>query len=1181
MKWTDKQIDAFSLDNREILVSAAAGSGKTAVMVERILRLITDEENCTDIDRLLVVTFTKKAAESMREKIRKELEKRLSANPDNEHLQRQMLLINHAHISTIDSFCSFIVRNYFYLTDDVSSNYRIGDDSELKLIEADVLSRVLEDEYKTENPVFLEFVDYFATGKNDMPLEEIIMSLYQYSQSHENPKAWLSSCEEVYVNFENDISFIEQTVKSLINENLREAIKVSEYALSVCDDTYGPFMYRANFESDIDLLEAINKEEDIYQVFNLLKNLKFSRLSGKKGDGVSDELKDYCKELRKQVKKSVDELKDTFAYADFDVIVADIQRCISPVKELIRIVIRYSGELLKEKKDRNIYGHADISHIALDILKDKDGALSPARLQLHQLFDEIFIDEYQDSNRLQEEILYNLTSFVENEPKRVFMVGDVKQSIYSFRMACPDLFIHKLNTFTETDSKQQKVFLSHNFRSRKQVTDTVNFVFNRLMNESISGIRYDHTQRLQYAANYEPQEEQCYKTEVLHMALDDDDINKYEAEAYMIGDKIRSLIDGDEPMYITDRHEGIRRRLRYSDIAIIVRNQKDVVNPIRKVLMDEFGIPVSSTSNEDFFSSYEINLVLNYLKILDNPLQDFPLCAVLMSPIAGLSASELAKIRLESGKSLLFDCLNTVSESENISHETKEKINSFFDCYNRLRKMVPFTSLHNLIWEFYEQSGTEAFMAALPGGKKRLENLNKLINKAVSFENNGYRGLFEFLRYIERLIELDIKSEESESTSPDSDSVTIMTMHKSKGLEFPVCIVAGLSKKFNMTDERASVLLHQNLGIGLNSVDVVRRTSTKTIFKRLISKQKHIEKYGEEIRILYVAMTRAEEKLILCCCHKEKENISDHGYFGRFDILKGSSYWSWLKNLIDVNSGLFMEKEYTFSNLERINEYNKSLRLSESSHKSEFVIDENEDDILEGPKFVYTGQAEDDLNKVSVTVLKQAYLDLQDEGGMLESANLIEIEPEYPIIPKFLQESKGLTGAQRGTIYHSLLEHWDYALPVNRQSIDKFVLELYSKKIFTKEEYSVIDSDKIISFLNSELGMRMKHAFDNGKLKREQSFSVILRKTEEEFNFIESDSLMQGIIDAYFVENDEIVIVDYKTDVIKENDVTVLADKYAMQLKCYKYALEKLTGIRVKEIWIYSLFSDKCIKIDS
>lgn len=1176
MKWTAKQEQAFSLKNREILVSAAAGSGKTAVMVERILNIVTGEPY-VDIDKLLIVTFTKKAAESMRIKIRKELESRLKANPTDEHLQRQMLLINHAHISTIDSFCSFIVRNYFYLTDNVSSNYRIGNESEIKLLQADVLKEVLESEYKKGDDSFLSFVDYFATGKNDLPLENVILSLYKYAQSHENPTAWLNNCLEIYKEFDVNSYGLGAFIKRIIDTYIENAVKETEITLEILERPDGPYMYYDNLCDDIRILGEIKDADDLNKSIHLLENLKFSTLSRKKDAGVSDELRELCKGRRDSVKKSVSEIKDIFAYADWDSVLEDITRCKDQAAELVRVTLLFSDELLKLKKKRSIFDHGDVAHIALDILRQDE---SPAKKQLSELFDEIFIDEYQDSNRLQEELLYSIAKEV-GDSHRVFMVGDVKQSIYSFRMACPDLFINKLRSFTESDSPFQKVFLSNNFRSRKQVVDFVNYVFENLMEKNIAGIDYDDTQKLICSSSYLPEESVDYKTELLHFEKDDEEIDSFEAEGYMIGSRIMELMNPENPLYVTERKTGIKRKLEYNDICILIRAQKDVVYPIKHVLENEFGIPVSSASVETFFESFEVGFAVNYLKILDNPYCDFPLTSVLLSPVIGVTAEDMAVIRSEDKKSSIYTLIKNAVSSDSLDVNLKNKISDFLECFNRLRISVNYQPVHKLIWQLYDLTGLEAFVSAMPSGENRLRNLKKLVNYTIDFENTDYHSLFDFLRYIEKIIEYDIQTGGQESPVSSDNSVKIMTMHKSKGLEFPVVFLAGLNKGFNFSDERAGVLLHPELGIGFDSIDTAKRTRRKSIMKRLIHKQMHIDKYGEEIRILYVAMTRAEEKLILTCCHDKKNPIEQDSMLSYFDILKAKRYWDWLKKTLGDVNPLCDIKTFMYDDFIRIHEENK-LRRQVEIDSSEKIIDDVVDyEWINNLDHVYESKLDDSFKKISVTYLKEQY-NLKDEEGELQiSESLIEKEVEFPIIPEFLKETEGLSGAQRGLIYHSVLEHWDYDLSDSKEEILCFCHKLFEKGIFTDEEISVINPIKISRFLNNRIGKRMKKAYLDNKLKREASFSVILNHKDQGFDFIDQDVLLQGIIDAYFEEDDQLVIVDYKTDYLPDGDINYLVEKYSMQLKCYAYALEKITGKKVKETWIYSLYCDDSIKIDS
>lgn len=1178
MNWTNEQTKAISLKNGQILVSAAAGSGKTAVMVERIIRLIT-EEPYVDIDKLLVVTFTRKAADSMRDKIRRALERLLRENPENEHLQRQLLLINHAHISTIDSFCNFIVKNYFYLLDDVSSNYRIAQNEELSLLETDVLNSLLESEYKRNDPDFIYFVDYFANKKNDIPLEKLINSLYKYSQSHENPTGWLNACVANYENASSTYTYNSTLINGIIENYIKNAIELTEKILAIVEKPEGPSIYYNSIMNDLENLRKILLEDDLVMRISYIESLEFKRLSSKKNPDESDELREKCKNERNNVKASIIELKKLICFDNPEIVIEEMMSCIKPIKELVRLTIKFGEELFLQKKKKNLYGHNDIAHMALEILSDDGVDISHAKKQLGDLFFEIFIDEYQDSNRLQEKILYSVAKKI-NDKKRVFMVGDVKQSIYKFRMACPEMFIEKLYRFTDEESSCQRVILSNNFRSRKQLVDFVNSVFEKLMIKDIGGFDYDNNQKLVYSADFYPVKSDEYRPELLHYCKMDENQNTYEAEAYMIGARIHELINGSKPLMVKDEASGKLRTLKYSDISILLRSKKDVAGIIKKVLEEEFSIPVVSNTATSFFDSFEISLVLNYLKILDNPYVDYPLAMILLSPLGNFNPEELSEIRLINNEVRLFENLKSAVNSKSLNDYVKNKVLVFMDKYEALRLKLPYSSVHEIIWELYEQYGIEAFVSALPVSEHRLGNLNKLLNYAIEFENNNSRSLFDFLRYVEKIIKLDLDINEQSEGENNENAVKIMTMHKSKGLEFPVVFLAGLTKSFNKQDEKSTVLLHPELGIGMEYVDVNNRTKRNTLLKRLISKKMNVESIAEEIRILYVAMTRAKEKLIISCCHTEKEKLNEESFsFGYFNILKGLKYWDWLKDILpngknDLEIREFFQED--FASVHMRNKVQRQLKDSSSNSSISRNFNMSEEELKKRLDFVYKSQLKEIFKKLSVTVIKEKYNYILEEAWQDEQ--LIDEEIEYPVIPRFINEEKGISGAKKGLLYHSLFEHWDYRLDNDVKSIKDFLSLLLNNKIITEKEYAVVDPRKLLRFINSDIGQRMKVAYKKGKLKREQAFSVILRRNEG-FEFLDSDILLQGIIDAYFEEGDSLVLLDYKTDYLPDNNPNSLADKYSMQLKCYKYALEKITQKTVSELWIYSVYADSLVSI--
>ncbi len=1172
MQWTNEQRRAFSLKQKEILVSAAAGSGKTTVMVERVLALITDAAHPVDVDRLLIVTFTNAAASSMRQKIRNAIDQKRAEDPENIHLQRQALLVDHAQISTIDSFCAFIVKNYFYLLDGVSADYRIGEKSELQMMEDEVLQEVLEEAYGQADEAFFHLVDSLAAGKSDLPLENYIRKLYQYAQSHEDPEAWLAGCTKLYDAFSAEPARYTESALRLFQGEMKAAATFLENALDLCRAPDGPYIYEELLLQEQAQFAKMAEAKTIPEITAALSMCTFASLSRKKDDAIAPEKRQQAQTFRNAAKKSVSKLQEIFVSADPDRRMAEITACGDRVRELVRITTAFGRRLLEQKKEKNIFNYSDIAHFALAVLKMPH---SPAKMQLQNLYAEIFIDEYQDSNLLQEELLYHIAKEISGV-RRVFMVGDVKQSIYGFRNACPDLFIQKLRTFQETEGNRIKLFLSENFRSRKQVVDAVNVVFSELMQENICGVAYDQTQRLKYAASYQPEVSEALGPELLHYENTDKEIEHTDAEICMIAKRIRELTDPKSPLLIQDPETGARRPAAFKDIVILARNW-NVVESVRRTLSDIYQIPVAAAARTSFFNTFEIITVVNYLRILNNPQQDIPMASVLLSPTVDFSAEELARIRIRCGKKSLYTAISEYRIQENDA--LCSKIDAFLSVYERLRAKTRLESADQILSDLYEATGIEACVSAMPAGQNRRENLKKLCAKARQFVQTGYRSLFDFLCYIEKQIEYEISEEEWKISGDGANAVRVMTMHKSKGLEFPIVFLAGLEKQFNYENSTAPVIMHRELGIGVNYVDFEKRFRKKTMVRQIIEDRIRRESCGEEIRILYVAMTRAKEKLILCCSHSEKQALAgEGGGLSENDVLKAQSFWEWLRKIIPAHPECFEIREFTTGALLDTAAGRQEKAAAVLSEETGISVDAEA--LLAQLQFTYEPRSLQHFEKWSVSKLKKEYqLRQQEEADFEDGRELIRPEPEYPTLPAFLKEKEGIPAAERGQLYHYILECWDFTRPSDTGAVQKMIAALQEQGSFSEAQANCVHAEKIARFLNSSLGKRMQAASLRRQLMREQPFTILFDGAEAGITAHKEELLLQGVIDVCFEEDGALVLLDYKTDYLPDKNLQVLADRYRAQLLCYRCALEKLTGKPVKEMWIYSLYADQAIQL--
>ena len=885
MKWTEEQQKVITLRDRNILVSAAAGSGKTAVLVQRILSKIMDPEKPVDIDRLLIMTFTRAAAGEMRERIEKALDQALAADPDNEHLQRQMMLIHTAQITTIDGLCSYVIRNYFHLIG-LDPGYRTADEGELKLLQEDVLKELFEDYYAEGDEKFTAFVECYAAGKSDEGLKEHVLDLYNASMSNPWPDEWLDGCVANYqLDPEKGIAGTPwfHYLWDIVDSALKEAGELAENAMEICMEPEGPDLYQDALQSDLRLirkLQELSVKQDYDEMTRNLQNLSFARLSGKKMEGVSDQLKNLVKDIREDEKGILKDLGSKYFQCTLEELTELTQASAEPLKMLVKLTRDFTERFSLKKREKNVLDFSDMEHFALDILLKKDGDTytpSQAARELSEKYDEVMLDEYQDSNLVQEILMQNVSGWV-NDRKNIFMVGDVKQSIYRFRLARPELFMEKYHSYSLTESKEQRIDLHKNFRSRPEVLESVNFIFRQIMGQDLGGIDYDEAAALYPGASFpEGEDPEFIKTEVLlvekdGVILEDNDEadapeNERELEALAIADRIREMVGHDR---ILDKETGEYRPVQYGDIVILLRSAAGWAETFGEVLGAR-GIPSYTASRTGYFSTTEVVTLLNYLRVLDNPLQDIPLTGVLRSPIAGCTTEDLAELRIAYPEGMIYECVKAFVEEyreHRIMEEEKrrlgEKLSHFMDTVNTLRDMAAYTPVHQLILEVLERTGYGSYAKAMPDGAQRSANLNMLVEKAMEYEKTSYRGLFNFVRYIQKLQQYQVDYGEVNLSGVGESAVQIMTIHKSKGLEFPVVFAAGMGKRFNFRDMNASILIHPELGIGADAILPDKRIIAASLCKQIIRRELLKESLGEELRVLYVALTRAKEKLILC-----------------------------------------------------------------------------------------------------------------------------------------------------------------------------------------------------------------------------------------------------------------------------------------------------------------------------
>ena len=1277
VSFTPDQQRVIDTRNRNILVSAAAGSGKTAVLVERIIQKICDEENPVDIDRLLIVTFTSAAAAQMRERISKAVSKKLEEQPENEHLQKQSALIHNAQITTIDSFCLFVIRNNFNEIG-LDPGFRVADEGEIKLLEGDVLDDLLEECHSEGREEFLRFVESYSTGGNEKRIEEAILRLYHFSISYPFPEEWLEARKDDYTLtsiaelpqkawFQGALRYME-TVLCECEERLNRGLEIAS-------GIGGPEQYRENLIADLELIEQLRSTNDYQKLYDLFTYSSFSRLSAKKSD-CDPALKEVVKAIRDEVKKNIADLKKFLFLISPEDTFEDMKQCEGVVKELVSLTLAYKERLDAAKRDKNIVDFSDMEHFALQILleKDEEGNLiqRETALAFQDYFEEIMIDEYQDSNEVQELLLKSISGEDKGRFNR-FMVGDVKQSIYKFRLARPEIFMEKYDTYENSENAEDKVRidLSMNFRSRREVTDATNFICGQIMKKQVGNVEYDEKAALYVGASYtEPQEENLYQTELLIVTENPEEensntISEKEKEAYIVADRIRELV-GHFP--VTDAQTGELRPAKYSDIVILFRATAGWDEDFRRVLAER-GIPVHITSKTGYFQTLEIQGIVNFLKVLNNPLQDIPFFGVMKLPFFDFSEEEIVKIRCfaldfrkrheHEGKQNLFlyeqvklyaeyegelqkseqtksteyvqlTLENMVTENVkmeeneaegvcneaqwNIDHKLVEKAKFLLEEIKKYRARVTYTPIKELIQQLIRETGYSAYIGAMPGGEQRHANMELLLERAGAFEKTSFYGLFHFIRYLETMQEKEVDFGEANILDENADVVRVMTIHKSKGLEFPICFVCGLAKQFNLMDTRQAILMDVELGIGVDCIDPDIRTKRKTLRKNIVAQRMKEDTRGEDLRVLYVALTRAKEKLILTAYEEDMEKKLKNNMYLTFEeqeklpysvMMSANSYFDLILATLMRHQSMkaILEEyglEYEHHNLP-YHEIPIHIVLKNANDISVSEVKElGRASILEQELEQALQTADKELAEKLQQRLSFAYPHTYLEGLMVKTtvselkkeayeeasepvAELFTIERE-PYIPAFMREEETILGTQYGTAVHKAMELFSFAeeYATEGNHIEQIQAEKDSwiaQGRVLKQEIDCVSPKKIAIFLKSSLAQDMIQAKKRNELFKEQPFVLGISADKLDSKFPSTETvLIQGVIDAfYYDENGDIVLLDYKTDKVKK--VEELVERYKAQLDYYQEALEQITGKKVMKRYIYSFRLNEEIEV--
>ena len=1345
-KWTQEQQNVIDSRGGNLLVAAAAGSGKTAVLVERIIQMILNSDLKIDIDKLLVVTFTNAAASEMRERIGDAISKKLDENPEDEHLQDQLVLLNKASITTIHSFCLEVIKSNFHKIN-LDPNFRIGDETECSLMKLEAIDETFDILYEQNDEEFCYLVDCYAEKRGDSNLQNLILSIYSFVMASPYPKVWLKESAEDF-NITDDFDFATSKWAKAILETVKIQMEGIEKSLcKAIEDVYGidelvtfTDKLKIEYEKIKEILYACDTSwSDAYRQISSMTFENYAKgvkRIPKDAPSYIKEEKDKAKKIRDNAKKSIEKIKTSVFNKNYDDLKDEIKFLYPIVKSLSDVVLMFEQIYSQKKRDKGIIDFNDIEHFALQILTetdengdfvfDEEGKNIPSdiALEYREKFYEIFIDEYQDSNQVQEVILSTIAK--QKEPNR-FMVGDVKQSIYRFRQAKPEIFLQKYATYdTDLSSKYKKIMLYKNFRSRKEVVDSVNYIFEHIMSKNLGEIDYNEEEKLNLGANFEEVEDEKIilggATEIHLMEKkvpevedpdeeeeEGEDLDASQIEARMVGKIIRDIMrpnENCEIMQVFDKKLETYRNVEYKDIVILLR-ATSAWAPVFAEELINMDIPTYADMGQGYFETMEIQVIMSFLKVIDNPMQDIPLIAILRSPIYGFTPEDFIDIRITDKKVSFYEAMRMfvgekidlsneeeqdIAEDEisddigneiidvnineensyvdadmddyyqNINYEDFEyeneefiyndevmyesyisenveddliyeinsniegdeesqkselelKVRRFLDDLKELQEKSMYMSTDEFLWYIYTNSGYYAYCGALPGGSQRQANLRILFERAKQFEETSFKGIFNFINFISKLKKSNSDMGSAKTLGENANVVRIMSIHKSKGLEFPIVICSGMGRNFNTMDFRKDVLYHHELGYGPQIVDFERRISYPSIAKEALKCKINIENISEEMRILYVALTRAKEKLIITSSikdieqnmHKWSSNISTEKMVSKYDILNGKNYMDWMmpaiikhKDLEDIretynlSTSISMEDESKWSvktwsrddidfekhEKEGIREVLNTMDLSQ--HDTEYYEQIEKKLNFEYP---YLGVVKKAAS-ISVTEIKkrqEEYEEQEDSLGLYKHKTTLKK-------PKFLsesQKSEKITGARRGTIVHLIMEVLDFEKVNTESEIKAQIQDLVKRRIITEKESQVLSPRKIMRFFKSPIAKRM---LSSKFVKREQKIYTQIKMNDIYLNdeifknnreTYENESVMlRGVIDLYFEEDDGLVILDYKTDFVDENNKKEIIHKYKKQIEIYADVLSKLTGKKVKEKYLYLFGIDEQVKVD-
>ena len=1258
VKWTKEQRQVIESRNTNLLVSAAAGSGKTAVLIERIIELVLDEKNPIDINKLLVVTFTKLAASEMRERVSKAIEKKLEENPENEHLQKQLLLLSGADITTIDSFCKDVLISYAHLVN-LDSNIKVIDPSENEVLAKEVMEELFEELYENNDESFLRLVNWYAKKNTDEGLLQLLLNVNNFVNSHPFPKIWLNEKAEFFntstkdddfylenyildiaKDVDMDLEFFELSIKNNLKkiENYPELEKYIDIYNILLDALFVVKESLKNFLKDNTKFDELKKSS--YEFLN--SNFGSFRIS---------KCDEEVKEIYNKVKKELDSIKLEITESlgalnlDLENIKKESDLIYPYVRSISDVVIKFKEKFWERKQKFNYVDFSDIEHLALEILVDidEDGNIKPSKtaLEYQEKYAEVFIDEYQDSNLVQEILL----SAVAKENNR-FMVGDVKQSIYRFRQADPSIFMEKYENYyrveEDIESFNRKIMLYANFRSRKEILEGTNLVFSKIMKKETGELDYTVDERLNPMASFKESDENVggaveillvdeksdeeYEDEIIltdEYSEDFEEMKSFKLECIKIANTIYNMMNNKEnPFKVYDKNLDDYRKVEYKDIVILMRSPSTNTKILEEVFL-EYNIPIYAESTGGYFETFEVDTIINLLKIIDNPMQDIPLISVMYSPIYNFTSIELSQIRLVDRELKFYELLIKILDDEDIEIRVslKEKIAKFISDLKLFIQKKSLVSADELIWFLYKYTGYYNYVGLLDMGEQRKTNLMLLFEKAKNYEKNSYKGLFNFVNYIQKI---SLKSDVSEAKliSEDANVIRIMSIHKSKGLEFPIVFLANTNKKFNFRADDSNLVLHQKLGFGAVVYDMDKKTSFNSIMKKKIEKFKKNEQIAEEMRLLYVAMTRAKEKLIITGRVKDYENlreeissgIDERGNISNYKILKINNYLDWILSSID-NLTVYgkslncLGREENFLGNEdlkfqlnvntKTEEFIEYQRIKEELKTNEIILDEDDIEVKQemrtvkqflkdrfNKEYVYKNV----LNKPSSITVSEIKKMIQEED---EEKHQKYYKENFVLkTPSFIhqgEEKVGFNSAEKGTIFHLAMQLLDFSkfdtedVSKIREEVKLQINSFVEKNIMSLDEIETININWIVKFIQSDIFKEIYIANKSEKLFKEKAidYNIKLKNLFKDENIEEDEKIMVvGIIDLFFEnENGEIILLDYKTDYVTKENLEEVKARYKVQLDLYKSAIEDISGKKVAKKGLYLFGINEFVEI--